>query len=102
MLNHEKIVNSDPEIKFDNITPQMRKPIYLDAIDAWMGNLPREVDTNIKNYVYALPTLGYEYKIKRKNGYGKADKEVVEKVHKSTYVREWTNNGELVGRHSEG
>ena len=50
MLNHEKIVNSDPEIKFDNITPQMRKPIYLDAIDAWMGNLPREVDTSTSQF----------------------------------------------------
>ena len=63
------------------LTPFPRKPLYLDALTAWDGFIPEDVEEDLPNIAPMLGRLGYKYDFGgKKPSYGTPDPEVLERL----------------------
>ena len=61
MLNHEKFVGERIKLSpTEWSTSQVKKPIYDDAIHAWVDRLPKEVLDEVPKLVPMMAKLGYD------------------------------------------
>ena len=59
MLRHHEVLDSVQTSKLETTADQIDKPIYLDSVDHWKGNIPQDIlDDNLK-YGSALRQFGY-------------------------------------------
>lgn len=87
MINHEDFVNQMGVSSVEKSTSQIQKPVYLDALIAWWGHIPADVNTDMEKIAPMLGKLGYKYKFNEDKSkpdypYGKPDQLVLDKIAK--------------------
>lgn len=76
VLQHEQLIGSEIKLaKVEMSSDQVVKPVNLEGLDSWFGNIPDEVLDKIDTYAPMLKKLGYDTKSKRPN-YGEADQRI--------------------------
>jgi len=95
MLEHEQHISDIKISKVEKSTSQVQKPVYLDALSAWWGHIPQDVENDLEKIAPMLGKLGYDYHPKEKPTYGTADQMVLDKIErfKKEFSREWEQEG---------
>lgn len=99
VLHHEKQINQPNGISLSKVEPttdQVVKPVNLEALSKWVGNIPEDVLMDMASIAPMLEKMGYD-PYESCPTYGDADKEIIDntndiKLHKE----EWERQGELV------
>ena len=95
MLHHEKYTNQMKISAVEKSTDQVQKPLYLDALSAWYGHIPREVEQELESIAPMLGKLGYKYDFGRgkRPTYGVPDDFVLNNLKESTqFSHEWAGH----------
>jgi protein-tyrosine sulfotransferase len=66
VLNHEKYIGNEVEIsKFGESSDQVIKPVNMNALSSWVGNIPKDVLDEIETLAPMMLKLGYDIKSDR-------------------------------------
>ena len=91
MVHHDQHLTNRISAK-EPSTGQVKKPLYLDALTAWYGYIPKDVERDMETIAPMLKKLGYSYNFGgKKPSYGEPDKSVLENLEKSKFEHEWAN-----------
>ena len=78
VINHEQFIGDEISLsKVEKSTDQVIKPVNLEALTSWVGNIPENVLSNLDQIAPMLKKLGYDTKSRAPN-YGEADQKVRE------------------------
>lgn len=92
MVHHDEHLTSRISSK-EPSTNQVKKPLYLDALTAWDGFIPEDVEEDLPNIAPMLGRLGYKYDFGgKKPSYGTPDPEVLERLEKIKFQHEWAQS----------
>ena len=76
VLNHEKYIGDEISLsKLEKSSDQVVKPINLEALTFWFGNIPKDILDEIDILAPMMKKLGYDTKSNTPS-YGEADKKV--------------------------
>merc|ERR1712088_39894 len=104
VLHHEKQINQPNGIslsKVERSSDQVVKPVNLEALSKWVGNIPEDVVADMAEIAPMLKPMGYDPHGNPPN-YGEADKEVVDNTNDIKKNNEnWEKLGELVKQKSK-
>jgi protein-tyrosine sulfotransferase len=76
VLNHEKYIGDEISLsKLEKSSDQVVKPINLEALTFWFGNIPKDILDEMEMLAPMMKKLGYDTKSYTPN-YGVADKKV--------------------------
>jgi len=89
MLHHEDFVNKMSISQVEKSTSQVQKPLYLDALSAWWGHIPDDVEDDLSKIAPMLGKMGYKYHYTDKPTYGVPDKSVLDNIKKNEFLHEW-------------
>uniref|UniRef100_A0A0K0F0F9 Protein-tyrosine sulfotransferase n=1 Tax=Strongyloides venezuelensis TaxID=75913 RepID=A0A0K0F0F9_STRVS len=79
VLNHEQFIGTKVLVsKLERSSDQVIKPINIDALAKWMGNIPKDDLENMENIAPMLQFLGYDLFANPPNC-GIPDEEVINK-----------------------
>ena len=82
VLNHEKFIGKKISLaEYEKSTNQVIKPIYLEALNSWVGKIPKHLLDQMDNIAPMLRTLGYN-PFDNPPNYGDADKKIKENTLK--------------------
>uniref|UniRef100_A0A7E4VSY5 Protein-tyrosine sulfotransferase n=1 Tax=Panagrellus redivivus TaxID=6233 RepID=A0A7E4VSY5_PANRE len=80
VLHHEALIGKDISLsKTERSTDQVIKPVNLDALTKWVGNIPEDVVADMANIAPMLKVLGYD-PYANPPVYGKPDDIVIKKT----------------------
>uniref|UniRef100_A0A914HCL4 Protein-tyrosine sulfotransferase n=1 Tax=Globodera rostochiensis TaxID=31243 RepID=A0A914HCL4_GLORO len=80
VLHHEMFIGKDISLsKVERSTDQVIKPLNLDALNKWVGQVPEDVVNQMDEIAPMLRVLGYDPNANPPN-YGQADEEVLKKT----------------------
>ncbi|CAK8692618.1 protein-tyrosine sulfotransferase 1-like [Clavelina lepadiformis] len=60
VLHHEKYLSNISLSNVEKSTDQVQRPLYLDALSSWFGNIPQDVARDMAQIAPMLRTLGYD------------------------------------------
>lgn len=80
VMEHEKHMDHVGLSGVERSTDQVVKPLYIDSLNAWVGHLPADVETDIEEIAPMIKILGYS--TNKDPYYGRPDWEVTEKYNK--------------------
>lgn len=92
VLHHEEFINKENGVKLSKVersSDQVVKPVNLDALSKWVGNIPDDVVRDMADIAPMLSVLGYDPYSNPPN-YGNPDSFVKENTIKlKKYSKEW-------------
>ena len=99
LMHHEDFIENIGIAKYELSSSQIVKPVYLDALVAWMDSIPEDLKKDIEKTAPLLGKLGYKYDfdekaIDKEYFYGKPDQVVLDKIkkfEKMKFEHEWSN-----------
>lgn len=92
MMHHEQHTNQIKISAVEKSTDQVQKPLYLDALTAWNGHIPDDVDENLEDIAPMLGKLGYKYDMGSKPSYGVPDQSVLDNLKAQEFNHEWAKD----------
>lgn len=93
MLHHEQHTKKIRISSVEKSTDQVQKPLYLDALTAWDGHIPDDVEDNLEEIAPMLGKLGYKYNFGgEKPSYGKPDQAVLDNLREKEFNHEWASD----------
>ena len=93
MMHHEQHTKKISISSVEKSTDQVQKPLYLDALTAWNGHLPDDVQKNLAEIAPMLGKLGYTYDMGPKPSYGKPDQSVLDNLAAAgNFNHEWDSD----------
>ncbi|KAB7498257.1 Protein-tyrosine sulfotransferase [Armadillidium nasatum] len=104
VLHHEQLINKPGGIslsKVERSSDQVIKPVYLDALTKWVGQIPSEVVEEMAKIAPMLAVLGYD-PLANPPSYGKPDAIVANntlKIQKDS--KKWQSKAQQVLQHSK-
>jgi len=96
MLHHDKLMNDKKKVSLSDVEPstnQVKKPLYLDALTAWHGNIPQDVLDDIRSIAPMIGRLGYKYDMGPKPSYGEPDEFVRKNLEQAgqSFNHDWNS-----------
>ena len=77
-------------------TDQVKKPLYIDSLTAWIGKIPKDVEADIAEIAPMIGKLGYDLS-STSPSYGRPDAEVTAKYNEWVKTQESKpNNAPIV------
>ncbi|RXG55715.1 E3 ubiquitin-protein ligase Su(dx) [Armadillidium vulgare] len=104
VLHHEQLINKPGGIslsKVERSSDQVIKPVYLDALTKWVGQIPSDVVEDMAKVAPMLAVLGYD-PLANPPSYGKPDAMVANntlKIQKDS--KKWQSKAQQVLQHSK-
>ena len=80
LMEHEKHMDMIGLSGVEKSTDQVKKPLYTDSLMAWVGQIPVDVEQDIRAIAPMIATLGYDI-TSHNPTYGQPDAEVTERYH---------------------
>ena len=84
LMEHEKHMDMIGLSGVEKSTDQVKKPLYTDSLTAWVGQIPADVEKDLRTIAPMIATLGYDI-ASANPSYGRPDAEVTEKYN------DWVN-----------
>lgn len=104
VLHHEQLINKPHGIslsKVERSSDQVIKPVNLEALSKWVGQMPEDVVQDMENIAPMLKTMGYDPNANPPN-YGQPDKEVIKNTDEIKKNNElWEKQGEMIKKISK-
>lgn len=99
MMHHDQHTKKMSISKVEKSTSQVQKPLYLDALVAWDGHIPADVEKDLESISPMLGRLGYTYHFEGKPSYGTPDQSVLDNLKNAEqdggFKHEWENREDI-------